>query len=162
MNAADKLLRARSALVTNHPFFGCLALSLHVVEDDKEAAGTMATDGKSLFYSPSFVDGLSDSELRGVLAHEVWHCACCHMTRRQSRDHALWNDACDYVINLDVLASGFVLPPDGLIDHRFKGFSAEEVYAALESQKHKPKPRPGGVKDAAPAHEPAKAAQIEA
>lgn len=129
MNALQRISRARSSLIMNQPFFGCLALNLQLMED--ETCGTMATDGRHLFYAPDFVTRLSDPELRGVLMHEVLHCAHGHMLRRRGRDPKKWNVACDYAINLEVIDAGGVLPKGGLVDEQYRDMHAEAIYAKL-------------------------------
>ena len=94
----------------------------------------MATDGVSLFYNPAFVETLNAAELAGVLAHEVMHPALQHHTRRGDRDRKRWNMACDYAINPLLLDAGLTLPKDVLIDHRFRGMSAERIYNLIEEQ----------------------------
>lgn len=134
--AAHTLVKARLALVMDHPFFGALALRLtHVASEQIE---TMATDGVSLLYNPVFVDSLSRAELVGVYAHEVMHCAMLHHTRRENRDMGRWNEACDHAINPVLKASGFSLPEGALLDPAYAGLSAEQVYGRL------PVPPPGG------------------
>src|SRR5262249_43058959 len=123
-----KLTRARTQLVLNQPFFGTLCLRLKLVPG---SVPTMSTDGARILYNPSFVDELKPAELEGVLAHEVSHCALGHHCRRGSRDLKLWNIAADYAINPILLANGFTLPQDVLIDPAFSGLSAEEIYARL-------------------------------
>lgn len=129
----DRLLRARAALITGAPFYGCLALSMRLVEAPH--VETMAVDGVSLFYAPAFVAELSEPELIGVLAHEVSHIAYLHHVRRGGRDPENWNAAADYAVNRDVLAAGFVLPKSRLLDPRFDGMGAEEIYTAIHSGK---------------------------
>jgi predicted metal-dependent peptidase len=129
MDSLTRIIRARSALVTSQPFFGSLALRLDVVA--RPDVETMATDGRRLFYAPAFVESLTEPELIGVVAHEVMHCALRHFARRGRRDLTEWNVATDHAINLDLKAAGFVLPRDVLADPRFRGFSAEDVHAAL-------------------------------
>lgn len=183
MRALKRLERARTALIMSQPFFGCLALRLTPVE--RADLETMATDGASLFYSPAFVESLSEPELIGVLVHEILHCAYLHFARRGHRDLKQWNVSTDYAINRDVLASGFRLPADALHDPAFDGLGAEEIHARLFPPKEKDPARDpaqagagddpggsngqagggqasmsdpgrcGGILDAAPAHDPA-------
>lgn len=127
MTAAQKITRARTQLLLNHPFFGTLALRLEMIAQPE--VGTMAVDGRHLFYAPAFVDGLAEAELIGVLAHEVMHCALAHHCRRNGRDLAEWNVAADYAINPLIVQSGLKLPADALIDPEFEGLSAEEIYS---------------------------------
>jgi predicted metal-dependent peptidase len=133
--AHERLLRARSALILSQPFYGTLALNLEPVECDKLPNGrpceTMATDSRRLFFNPGFVRSLSDSELAGVIAHEVCHVIYLHGTRRNGRDAKLWNVAGDYAINRDLAAGKIRLPASALIDSRFDGMTTDEIYAAL-------------------------------
>ena len=147
--AREKLIRARTNLLVNNGFFGFLAMQLRVVEMPE--IDTMAVDGKSLFYSPKFTHKLSDREREGVVCHEVMHCAYSHFSRRGSRDPVLWNIAGDFVINLDIVSSGLVLPgtpitlamllekdkskykdvTGHMLDQQFKGMTTEAVYDKL-------------------------------
>lgn len=128
-NAQQLVSDARRALVLDHPFFGVLSLKLVLVEDSSHK--TLATDGKKLFFNPTYVAALSRFELAGVVAHEVLHCANGHVWRRENRDAKVWNHACDYAINPIVLDAGMVLPKGLLNDSKYKGMSAEEIYAHL-------------------------------
>lgn len=134
MSALARISDERSILIQDHCFFGTLALYLKVIID--ESFGTMATDGKRLFAAPTFIEQITDPELRGVIVHEILHCALKHHTRRGDRDPELWNMACDYVINPMVIKAGFTLPRGCLFDKRFAGMGAEEVYEILLQERH--------------------------
>jgi predicted metal-dependent peptidase len=97
---------------------------------------TMATDGVSLYFNPEFVETLSSAELIGTLAHEVMHPALQHHTRRAGRSPKRWNMACDYAINPMLIEAGLTLPKDVLLDGRFAGMSAEEIYNLLEAEEN--------------------------
>lgn len=131
-----RVTRARSALIQHQPFFGTLALYL-IVEERPDVL-TMATDGTHLFYAPKFLDTITPDELKGVVVHEVFHCALKHPLRRKGRDPERWNIACDYALNLDVIAAGFKLPKGALLDQRYKGMCAEEIYALLPNPPQQP------------------------
>ncbi|CAG9180497.1 hypothetical protein LMG23992_04257 [Cupriavidus laharis] len=128
----DRISKQRSQLILSQPFFGALLMRLQLVEDP--SCKTFWVDGVSLGYNPAYVATLSDLELRGSLAHEVLHPANGHCWRRGVRDAARWNQACDYAINPLVLNAGLQLPAGALIDGRFLGKSAEEVYAMLRQE----------------------------
>lgn len=136
MNTDDKILAAQTALLWDHPFFGVLMLQLRKVDatGDPEI-DTMATDGRHLFFDRDFVDGLKKEELVFVLAHEVMHNALEHHIRRQNRKPGRWNKAGDYAINgeLDTCKVGR-MPAGGLIEARFTGLSAEEIYRILDDE----------------------------
>jgi predicted metal-dependent peptidase len=138
----SRIAKQRTALVLDHPFIGALALRLKVRED--LSCKTFWTDGETLGYNPTYAERLNDLEVRGVLAHEVWHVAGGHCWRQGDRDPNGWNEACDYVVNLMVEAAGMQLPSGVLIDHRFKGMSAEEVYGVLSHEKRQVAKQPGG------------------
>ncbi len=130
--AAVRIQKGRTALLLDHPFFGSLLFRLKGREC--RAIDTMATDGVSLYYNPDFVDTLTAAELAGVLAHEVMHPALQHHTRGADRNSRRWNIACDLAINPLLLDAGLTLPKDVLLDHRFRGMSAERIYNLLEEQ----------------------------
>jgi predicted metal-dependent peptidase len=136
MNTDDKILAAQTALLWDHPFFGVLLLQLRKVDaTDDPRINTMATDGRHLYYDRGFVDGLKKDELVFVLAHEVMHNALEHHIRRQSRDHRRFNIACDYAINGELAACKVgTMPKVGLLDARFTGLGAEEIYRILEEE----------------------------
>ena len=128
-----RISKQRTALVLDQPFFGALSLRLKVVEDP--SCKTFWTDSVSIGYNPAFLAGLNDLETRGSLAHEVLHVANGHCWRRGDRDPELWNRACDYAINPIVIDAGMLLPKGSLIDARFRGKSAEEIYGILAQEK---------------------------
>ena len=130
----ERMSAARTALVLDHPFFGALALRMKVVEAPSKTK-TMATDGSGVFYNRAYVKSISDEELIGLWAHEVMHPAMQHHTRRGDRDPKLWNEAADYAINPILMDAGLTLPAGGLVDPRFKGKAAEEIYGTLAAEK---------------------------
>ena len=132
LSPAVRIQKARTALLLDHPFFGSLLFCLGA--RPTTSIQTMATDGISLFYNPDFVDTLNAAELIGTLAHEVLHPALQHHMRRGDRNRKRWNIACDYAINPLLLDAGLTLPKDVLIDHRFRGMSAERIYNLIEEQ----------------------------
>ncbi len=133
MSISKKIQSARTALVLEQPFFGVLALRLKVIESD--AFDTMATDGVMLGYNPAFVEKLNHDELKGLIAHEVMHCACGHPWREGARNHDKWNRAADYAINSVLTNAGFRLPAGGLRDPQYDGKSAEWIYDRLPEDK---------------------------
>ncbi|MBS1805482.1 MAG: hypothetical protein JST28_19135 [Acidobacteria bacterium] len=127
-----RIQKARTALLLDHPFFGSLLYRLK----DRESCvtKTMATDGVSLLWNPEFVETLTAATLAGTLAHEVMHPALHHHLRRSGRDPKRWNIACDYAINPLLVDAGLKLPEGILLEDRFRGMSAEQIYNLLESE----------------------------
>ena len=136
MNVQDKILAAQTALLWDHPFFGVLMLQLKKVDaTDDPRINTMATDGRHLYYHETFVMGLKKDELVFVLAHEVMHNALKHHTRRQTRKPGRWNKAADYAINGELTECKVgKMPECGLLEPRFTGLSAEEIYRILDDE----------------------------
>lgn len=133
--ALRKITGARTRLMIRQPFFGTLALNLRIVESTNPfIVPTMGTDGRVLMYWPPFVNGLTDDECMGVVAHEAMHCALQHMTRRGHRIHRIYNEAGDYVINAELLGNNFKLPASRLYDKKFDNMSTEEVYERIKQQ----------------------------
>lgn len=128
-NVISKLTTARAKLVMDQPFFGSLALRLRL--EASEDLSTAGCDGRTLFYNPAFVDKLNPAELKGLLAHETMHPAMLHHTRRGSRERMRWNMAADYAINKILDNARFQLPPGALLDPKYDGMSAEEIYDKL-------------------------------
>ena len=132
--ADERLVAMRSKIIVKMPFFAVLALSMDMIADD--SVGTLATNGTNIYYSPKFVDTLSDGELAYIALHEVLHAALGHIWRRENRDPRLWNIATDFVVNayLDDIAKSEKLltsPSIGLHDAQYINDSAEQVYAKL-------------------------------
>lgn len=121
--------KARSQLILSSPFFGTLALRLTPIEDD--TIDTAATNGEFIKFNPKWFLKLREHERVGLIAHEVMHVALMHMLRRDHRDAHKWNIAADYVINLALKKSNFILPHTELLDDKYDGMSTEEVYNLL-------------------------------
>ena len=131
MNADQKIVKGKTWLILNKPFFGSLVLRLKCQECNTLQHRTAATDGFKLLWDRDFIDSLSVKEVQGLLAHEVMHCASSHHTRRGSREPGKWNEAADHVINLILKQEGLTLPEGGVCDPQYSDMSTEHVYSML-------------------------------
>lgn len=129
----DRMVRIRAAMVARQPFFGVLASRLRL--EESRACDTAMTDGIRLWFNPDYVAGLTDSQAAGLWAHETLHCTNAHFDRLGGRDPELFNQAADYAINPLVISAGFELPEGVLIDARFAGMGAEEIYSLLSRER---------------------------
>ena len=129
MDAQMKVSRGSTRLVIKFPFYGSVCLGVRVKPD--ASVSTMATDGKSILWSPDWVDTIDQEETVGVMAHEVLHIILKHPLRRGNRDPLLWNIATDFAINQILIDAGFKLPEGALIDPQYKGLTAEAIYDRL-------------------------------
>lgn len=129
MTPNEKVVKARIALVLDHPFFGSLALKLKIKEDTE--CQTAWVDGTYLGYNPDFIEELPIDQCKGLIAHEVMHCALNHIARKGNRDGHRWNLACDYAINPILDDYGFALPDGALNDPQYHNMDADTIYTKL-------------------------------
>jgi predicted metal-dependent peptidase len=138
INKSDPLTRIAAARIwalqsgnASVLFYGTLALNLRDVIDANTA--TASTDGRVIRWSPKFVEGLSDEQVKFVLLHEVLHCAHGHFWRLPiSREG---NIAGDYAINRTLRTVAGIKPPAGVLDDRkFDRLAEEEILKALRQQ----------------------------
>ncbi|UZA02945.1 DUF2201 family putative metallopeptidase [Moraxella bovis] len=118
-------------------FTSSLCSMLETVITDEVPYG--ATNGKQLLINPKTFMELTDNEQVFLLAHETLHVAYIHTLRRDDRDHQIFNMACDYVINLELVNQGMTMIQGVLLDRKYHGMSSEEVYDLLIKD-NKPKP----------------------
>ena len=97
MDLMKRLSKAKTGLILEHPFIGSVAINMPFELD--EATETAATNGKRVKFNPKFIEGLTDEELKFLVAHECLHPMLEHNYRRNGRSPMRWNKACDYVIN---------------------------------------------------------------
>ena len=128
------LNKAKIALMSkpDSSFFTTLCFSLRHAWDD--TISTACTDGTTITYSPKFFMELTEDERVFLLVHETMHVALLHMERLNDRNRSRWNVAADHVINLMLIARGFIMPKMGLADKKYTGMSTEEVYKLLPEQ----------------------------
>ena len=115
----------------NTVFFSALLAAMKLEETDK--IPTMATDGISILMNHNWTMDLPDDELLGVLLHETYHTVYKDMERSKLHklDNTIWNVACDFRINGELDKMGYKLPKEGLLDHKYDGWSAMQIYNYL-------------------------------
>jgi len=128
--ALERVVQARARLILERPFLGELALGLEPVADGSRER--FATDGRRLFVPPRAALAASPPDLQFLLAHQVLHCALGHFARRQHRVERSWALACDYAVNQLLADDGLRAPAGALLDPRFRGLSAEEIYPLID------------------------------
>lgn len=152
--AREMITKARSSVMRESPFFASLCMYLVPVEAPWCRQGglySVATDGRHFFYHPRILEAFPTlSELKGLILHEVLHCAFKHLDRGKDRHPLVWNMAVDYAVNgiireMDAhlkeryarlpqnkrpVMQGFSVDK-GLHRESFKGMKAEQIYAIL-------------------------------
>ena len=157
MNEERKLQKCKITLMRNPDF--ALLQGVMMIGKTKVADGipTACTNGRDEIYGREFVKDLTEPELCFVIAHETSHKMYRHLTtwrRLYEENKGLANAACDYVINLmlkDLDPQGRVIQmpkfkkdnPEigkkkgdfmGLIDERFRGMNAKQVFDILKDE----------------------------
>ena len=110
MTVEEKLAYTMLAMRRVRAFYYSMLASINKVESDE--VPTMAVSIDTLYYSSEFVKEMTLPELLFVELHEILHLAMRHNVRKGTRNHRLWNMACDFYIN-KVLAEEFNLPENG-------------------------------------------------
>jgi len=155
-----KVQKAKITLMRNPMFAlwsGILMVGRTSVVDNMPTACTNGRDEK---YGRKFVADLKDNELNFVVLHENLHKAFRHLTtwkKLHDENHRLANAACDYVINLklkDLDPSEKVIAMPrfkdgemkgkimGLIDEKYRGMHAKQVFDLLKEEQKKGKGNP--------------------
>ena len=150
-----KVQKAKITLMRDPRFAlwsGILMVGRTSVSDDMPTA---CTNGRDETYGRAFVAKLKEPELNFVVLHENLHKAFRHLTtwkKLHDEDHRLANVACDYVINLKLkdLDPGekvIAMPrfqdgehkgkPMGMVDERFRGMHAKQVFDILKEEQEK-------------------------
>ena len=127
----NRLTKARTQLILDKPFLGNLVLRLPLIAADSWCK-TSATDAKSFYYNPEFIDSLNNHQIKFILIHEALHCALTHFARRGNRTKHKWDLACDFAINPLLVKEGFHPPIDVPIFRQYEGMIAEEIYPMID------------------------------
>jgi len=128
--AMQSMVKARTQLTLDEPFFGQIALKLQLIETSKEK--TAAVNGTHLWFNPEFVLDMSSSMRKGLLAHEIMHLVLLHHVRRGNRNHDKWNVAGDYSINQILTDCKFTLPKNPLLNPAYKDMTTDHIYNLLQ------------------------------
>ena len=124
-----KLRAARARLCMDKPFLG--ALVVHLPFERASWCPTIATDARRLYFNAHYIERLSFAETQFALAHTALHCALGHFARRGHRLRRRWEVACDHAVNRLLVDDGLQAPTGALLDVRFRGMSAEEIYPLI-------------------------------
>ena len=143
ISAEDKVTKATIALMQDKrtlAYSGLLMVGAVTVNDE---CPTAMTNGRDVIYGRAFIDSLTDQEVRGLVLHENKHKMYQHLftwRKLYEEDAQLANQACDYVINLEIhdldpYGSFIALPKCGLYDECYRGLDSGEVFAKLKQDK---------------------------
>lgn len=102
MAITDKIAKIAKNLIFVEPFYGLFLIGLNKkYRDDIPTAGVSKNGiGVDLSINPTFVEGLPDLHIQGLLKHELLHIAFNHLILRDMfKDKNLFNIAADLEIN---------------------------------------------------------------
>ena len=149
LSAEQRIERCHVQLMKHKSFalFSGLFMIGKVSVDDE--VPTACTNGLDVRYGRAFVDRLNDKQLAFLILHENMHKAYRHLVvweKLNKKNATLANMACDYVINLQIRdydpnQYDTEMPTDedgevlGLIDEKYRGMDAHEVFLLLEKEK---------------------------
>lgn len=131
--ARERLITSRIGLLLKAPFFGNIATRLELLNGN-EWCPTAATDGRRFYYNDKFVMSLPLKQCEFLMGHEVLHAVYDHSGRRGQRDPKIWNYACDFAVNQDLIDQRIgekITVVKILQNDKYKGKSAEEIYDDL-------------------------------
>jgi predicted metal-dependent peptidase len=131
--AREAITTARVNLLLKHSFFGNLSSRLRLVESS-EWLTTAATDGRTLYFNSRFIMMLKPREVQFLLGHEILHVCYDHLDRNGTRNHQLYNIACDYAVNADLKkhkVGDFITSVPCLYEPKYDGWSSEKIYDDL-------------------------------
>lgn len=130
---------AREWFIASYPLLGSLIASYEVIVDpevirSREVDVAMVDSRLKEIYLNDAI-GLSEEEMRFVIAHEILHVGLRHTARCEWRDPIIWNAATDYQVNGWLVEMGVgTMPRLGLLyDPKLVGIPAEEIYERLTS-----------------------------
>ena len=125
----DKLERAKSKLLLEHPFFGSIATNLELQVNNNIFA--VNYKGDTLEYNSEYFDALKIEEIETILANGAMQQALYHQERSSKRIESLWKEASEYAINAILAQNGFVMHPLAKYNESYQGLYAEEIYHLL-------------------------------
>ena len=124
-------------------FLGALMCNMEISWDS--SIKTAQTDGLSMQINPDWFLALPEPTRSTILQHELWHVGHLHPLRAEGLQHRRFNKAADYAINLQLQDDGCSF--DGvkpLLDGKYRGMSAEEIYDTLPDEPDGSQPQGGG------------------
>jgi predicted metal-dependent peptidase len=89
-----------------------------------------------VWLNPHRSHALQANDWTFVLGHLLLHMGLDHQKRRGDRDHALWNQACDFAADSMATAFGLGRAPGGMgAGNLYAGLSEEEIYERLWAER---------------------------
>jgi predicted metal-dependent peptidase len=132
MQTDTLLIKAKSKLTLEHPYFGMLASRLK--HESSEKVRAYASNGVRFLYNPEFMSQRTIEEVMFILTNCVMHHVLSHQQRRLNRRGSLWQLATDYAINTMLHNNGLRIPQGANFNEEYADMYAEEIYERLKEE----------------------------
>ncbi|MGM0855868.1 MAG: DUF2201 family putative metallopeptidase [Pseudomonadota bacterium] len=113
------------------PIMSFLSQCLKLTPVTSANMGFASTDGRNLYFCPTYSAALTDEERIFLQAHLIWHCVAGHLAAPLVGSTHRWHLACDHEVNSLLLTLGISLPSQAHLFPACFGFSAMRVYRWL-------------------------------
>ena len=133
MVAREGIAAAKKDMLARYPFFGSLAASVEYVET--AGVRTIASNGRTIYFNPAYIESLTEEERTFVLTHEICHIAFDHIRRGRGKDPQVWREATDAVINQLLKRDGMKIIKGGIDYPEAIDYDADAYYELLLAQK---------------------------
>ena len=134
--ARSRVERARIDILLEHPYFAAALLAIPLRGTSETVIPqAIATDGARIVYRYDLVAAIERPKVCRLILHALAHVLLRHPERGGSREWGLWTTACDIAVEelFDSLGLRVVDRPFDLA--KFRGKSAEEIYAGFEESR---------------------------
>lgn len=101
----SKIQEARAELISNQPYFGILLMYLRYIAIDN--IKNISTNGRCIYFNPSFIDKLTPYEMQFVLCHQIMHIVCGDIWRNEAYKGDEYHRAYDVIANDQLLQMGW-------------------------------------------------------
>ena len=99
-----RILESRLRILCNQGFYGSLLMHMNFAID--ENVKNVAADRRKIYFNPTFLDSISNTELDFVMIHEVVHLSLRHNSRSKVVENKkIFYKAADIVANSNILKS---------------------------------------------------------
>ncbi len=132
MKREERIKRAKSRLLIEHPLFGSLATILKFEESDN--IKNFQVSNTKLLFNSDYIDSLNDEELIFVIANAALHQSQIYQKRRSNRSKWLWELSVDHTINSILIQNNLTPAPDINYEKAFDDMYAEEIYETLRER----------------------------
>ena len=119
----------KSRILVKYPLFGSIVANTNFIAESLVV--TVGTDGKNIYYNPSFIESITEEEQIFIFTHEICHIAFNHIIKSNGKNKEIWNIAADAVVNAFLKEDGLKIPKDGVNIPEAINFDVEEMYNKL-------------------------------